>query len=166
MPDDRQLMNHALIAAEDSRCARRGVGIVVSREGVPVIRSCNGTLSGEKDCYDVFQRRIESDEDRRLHKEFSPLNEIHAEQSVVAKAAQSGISLEGCEAHLNLIPCLPCLFTMVEAGIERVVYLEDRKDVAEDHERSDVAARLRSIGVSLVGPVSGSSVDPRMGSRG
>lgn len=158
---DRQLMWHALQVAEDSNCARRGVGIVISLAGDPVVTSFNGTLTGEMDCNLVFDGPVVSDEDRAEHKEFTRLNEIHAEQSAVAEAAKNGINIQGAEAHLNLIPCLPCLFTLVEAGVSRIVFLEDRKDVTEDHKKANVKERLKKIGVELVGPTSGELSDPR-----
>lgn len=46
----------------------------------------------------------------------------HAESNAVAQAARIGARLKGCTAYVTHQPCASCARSLVQAGIERVVY--------------------------------------------
>jgi len=52
----------------------------------------------------------------------------HAESNAVAYAARYGISVEGATLYCTRHPCAYCSKVIVNAGIARVVYLEDYPD--------------------------------------
>lgn len=49
---------------------------------------------------------------------------VHAEQNAILNAR--GKSLEGCIIYVNLFPCHDCARNIIQSGIKRVYYLEDK----------------------------------------
>lgn len=49
---------------------------------------------------------------------------VHAEQNAILNAR--GKFLEGCTIYVNLFPCHDCTKNIIQSGIKRVVYLEDK----------------------------------------
>jgi len=47
---------------------------------------------------------------------------IHAEASVLAKAARMGIAVDGADMYVTTFPCPTCARSLVEAGIARIFY--------------------------------------------
>jgi len=47
---------------------------------------------------------------------------IHAEASVLAKAARLGIAVDGADVYVTTFPCPACARSLVEAGVKRVFY--------------------------------------------
>lgn len=53
---------------------------------------------------------------------------VHAEENVLLQCAQYGPSCRGATIYTTLQPCLGCAKSMVNAGIKKVVWLEDYPD--------------------------------------
>jgi dCMP deaminase len=49
----------------------------------------------------------------------------HAEQNAICQAARFGISLDGGTLYVKMAPCYTCAKMMINAGIKRVVCLQD-----------------------------------------
>ena len=49
---------------------------------------------------------------------------VHAEQNAILNAR--GKSLEGCSIYVNLFPCHDCARNIIQSGIKKVYYLEDK----------------------------------------
>ncbi len=49
---------------------------------------------------------------------------IHAEASIIARAAKNGISLDGASLYVTTFPCPNCARLILEAGIKKVYYKE------------------------------------------
>ena len=47
---------------------------------------------------------------------------IHAEASVLAKAARKGLAVDGADIFVTTFPCPTCARSLVEAGVKRVYY--------------------------------------------
>jgi dCMP deaminase len=47
---------------------------------------------------------------------------LHAEASIVAQAAKSGISLEGADIYVDTFPCPPCAKQLAYSGIKTLCY--------------------------------------------
>lgn len=50
-----------------------------------------------------------------------PISE-HAERNAIAFAARKGVALEGSTMHVTHMPCLDCARSIINAGVEEVVY--------------------------------------------
>ena len=49
---------------------------------------------------------------------------VHAEQNAILNAR--GKNLEGCSIYVNLFPCHDCARNIIQSGIKKVYYLEDK----------------------------------------
>lgn len=49
---------------------------------------------------------------------------VHAEQNAILNAR--GKSLEGCSIYVNLFPCHDCARNIIQAGIKKVYYIDDK----------------------------------------
>jgi len=58
----------------------------------------------------------------------------HAEQNAICQAARSGIPLENATLYQRLAPCYTCAKMIINAGIKRVVCLEDYHGSARSKE--------------------------------
>ena len=111
------LMATAHIWSELSHCKRRKVGAVLSKNRRVLATSYNGAIPGENnDCEDANNNTIEGIS--------------HAEQGVLMYAAKNGISTDGCTMYITLSPCITCARLMIQAGIERVFYTDEYRDVS------------------------------------
>ena len=120
MPTQKQLdaayMATALLHSQMSKANRKNVGAcIVTNSGV-TLTGYNGTPSG-------WDNKCET-QDNVTKQEV-----IHAELNAVLKAAKEGISLTGSTCYVTLAPCLSCAAMLSQAGIKRLVYLEDYRDM-------------------------------------
>jgi dCMP deaminase len=53
---------------------------------------------------------------------------IHAELNAVLKAAREGVSCLDSTMYTSLSPCVQCSAMLINAGVKRVVYLEEYRD--------------------------------------
>lgn len=71
--------------------------------------------------YNGFPRGVKDTEDRLNDREQKYPRIVHAEANLVAMAARSGVSLQGCSVLLtSLHPCSSCAGLLIQAGIKRV----------------------------------------------
>ncbi len=49
---------------------------------------------------------------------------VHAEQNAILNAR--GKSLEDCTIYVNLFPCHDCAKNIIQSGIKKVIYIEDK----------------------------------------
>lgn len=55
---------------------------------------------------------------------------LHAESNAIAKCAKFCVSSEGATAYVTLSPCLQCAKLLLQAGIKRVVFCEEYRDLS------------------------------------
>lgn len=55
---------------------------------------------------------------------------VHAEANVILFAARYGLSTENCILYVTLSPCVECAKMIIQAGIKKVVYLDDYRDTS------------------------------------
>lgn len=70
-------------------------------------------------------------------------NSIHAEASLIGKAAKDGISLRGTNLYVTTFPCPTCAKLVAEAGIKKVYY-------QSGYSLSDAEDILKNAGVELI----------------
>lgn len=110
-------MNCALAISQLSKAERKKVGaILVSATGHHIIaEGYNGTPSG-------FDNKCEREIDGKLE----TLPEVlHAESNVISKIARSTNTSEESTLYVTMSPCFDCAKLIIQAGIKRVVYLEE-----------------------------------------
>jgi len=123
---DLQFMRSARTVASRSKCSSRQIGAVLVKDGSVVSEGYNGSPRGSALCQDkelVCRRRalgFASGEG------LDQCPAVHAEQNCIIQAARNGIATKGTTLYAYCCqPCKACVAAIVNAGVERLVYLAD-----------------------------------------
>lgn len=123
---DETYMGTALLHARLSKARRAQVGAVLVTSHGATLTGYNGTPTGRSnDCeYKVHDIG-------RLYPDLVTKPEvIHAELNCIMKAAREGVSCIDSTVYVTLSPCIQCSAMLVQAGVKRVVYLDQYRDLA------------------------------------
>ncbi len=112
---DIAYLKMALEWANLSYCKRRQVGALIVKDRMIISDGYNGTPSGFENCC----------EDNSGHTHWYVL---HAEANAILKLASSTQSAEGATLYITLSPCKECSKLILQAGIARVVYIDEYSD--------------------------------------
>ena len=121
---DKVYMQNALNMATLSQAIRKKVGcILVTPENLQ-IGAYNGQPSGwDNCCEDVHETELFE------HLVTKP-TVIHAELNAILHAARQGVSVKGSTIYVTLAPCSACSAMIAQAGITRVVFKQDYRDMS------------------------------------
>ena len=109
---DRSYLEMASVWARNSYCSRRQVGAILVKDRMIISDGYNGTPSGfENVCED----------ENGVTKPYV----LHAEANAITKVAKSSNSSLGATLYVTASPCMECAKLIIQAGIRRVVYLEE-----------------------------------------
>ena len=112
---DKAYLKMALEWAKLSHCKRKQVGAIIVKNGMIISDGYNGCPSGfENNCED------ENGETKWYV--------LHAEANAILKVAKSTQNCKGATLYLSMSPCKECSKLILQAGISRVVYLNEYKD--------------------------------------
>jgi len=113
---DKKYLEIAEKIAELSHAKRKKVGSIIVKNSIIISDGYNGTPTNfENECEDDFGN--------------TKWYTLHSEANAIIKMARSGgISSEGATLYITLSPCKECSKLILQAGIKRVVYLEEYKD--------------------------------------
>lgn len=154
-PRDAILIAHANITSMRATCSRAKVGVVIAREGRVLVTGYNGAPAGMPhcdhscDCRGEYTKGLE----RKIslqpgwHDPDCPSVQpckisVHAECNAIAWAARHGIRLEGGELVTTMCPCLPCAQLIINAGIIRVLAMQEYRS-------PDGLELLKNAGIAL-----------------
>lgn len=112
---DKAYLRMAQEWAKLSHCVRKQVGALIVKNKTIISDGYNGTPSG-------FTNSCE-DEHGDTH-----WYVLHAEANAILKVAKSTQNAEGATLYITLSPCKECSKLIIQAGIKRVVYLNQYKD--------------------------------------
>jgi dCMP deaminase len=98
-----------------SHCKRKQVGALIVKNGIIIADGYNGTPSGFDNCCE--------DSNGETH-----WYVLHAEANAILKLARSNNSGNGSTLYITLSPCKDCSKLILQAGIQRVVFLRGYKD--------------------------------------
>ena len=117
---DRAYLKMAHEWAKLSHCYRKKVGALLVKDGMLISDGYNGTPSG-------FPNTCEND-----------LGEthwyvLHAEANAITKIAKSTNNSKDSTLYITLSPCKDCCKLILQAGIKRMVYVEEYKDNTAIH---------------------------------
>ena len=101
--------------AKLSYCERRKVGALIVKDRMIISDGYNGTPSGFDNCC----------EDQEGKTQWFVL---HAEANAILKLAGSTQSAKDATLYLTLSPCKECSKLILQAGIKRVVYIDEYSD--------------------------------------
>jgi len=115
-PWDDYFISIAKVVATRSTCNRAQVGCVLVKDRRIIATGYGGSIKGLPHCIDDGCNIGPDGGCRRT---------VHAEQNAIAQCALNGVNTNGATAYVTLSPCEPCFKLLVNAGITRIVYLEE-----------------------------------------
>jgi len=145
---DSYFMEIARVVASRSTCLRRQIGAVIVKGKQIVSTGYNGAPAGHPHCIEVGCARQDVPSGQRSEL----CRAAHAEQNAINFAARHGIAIEGATLYTTTYPCSWCAKSIVNAGIARVVYLDDYPDL--------LAKQILSI-ISVMHHVPRTRIEPR-----
>ena len=135
MKDSKQLkydIAYLRMAREWSKlsyCKRRQVGAIIVKDKMIISDGYNGTPTG-------FENICEDDEG------YTKWYVLHAEANAILKVASSTQACQGATLYITMSPCKECSKLIHQAGITRLVYIDEYKD-------NEGIAFLERAGVSI-----------------
>lgn len=112
---DIAYLRMALEWAKLSHCKRRQVGALIVKDRMIISDGYNGTPSG-------FENQCEDESG------VTKWYVLHAEANAILKVASSSHNCKGGTLYLTTAPCKDCSKLVHQAGINRLVYVDDYKD--------------------------------------
>lgn len=129
---DQTFLKIAQEIATHSTCGKTQVGAVLTIDRRIISTGFNGVPAGiTPHCCDIFKPEdfncSPADEGSRHteHAFYQLENEIHAEINAILFAAKHGISTLGATIYLTMNPCPACANALINAGVIRVVYIDE-----------------------------------------
>ena len=116
---DEYFCEIAKLTAKRSSCLRRQVGAVIVKDNRIIATGYNAQPIGKEECTEC--RRKEYSQGLGL----SECTVVHAEINAITQCALQGISCKGAVLYVTTKPCIWCLKTIINAGITKVIYIED-----------------------------------------
>lgn len=130
---DKYYIKVAQLCANNSYATNLKVGAIIVKDGQIMSDGFNGTPCG-------FENKCEVKSlDGSLH---TLSYVIHAESNAILKCAKYGRSTNCSTLYITHSPCIECAKSIIQAGIIRVVYLEDYK-------KSDGIELLKKAGINV-----------------
>jgi len=121
---DLAYIKMAQVWAELSHATRKKVGALIVKNNTIISDGFNGTPSGfENECEEAIHN-----EDGSFREYKTKWYVLHAESNALAKVAKSTQSSDGATLYITYSPCTDCSKLILQAGIKRVVYLEEYRD--------------------------------------
>lgn len=123
---DSYFMEFAVLARTRATCIRRKVGAVIVRDRQILTTGYNGAPRGMAHAAEVgcLRERLQIPSGQR----HEICRGLHAEQNAIIQAAYQGIGIRGGAMYCTNAPCSICMKMIINAGIERVIYLEHYQD--------------------------------------
>ncbi len=112
--------------AKRSSCLRRHVGAVLVKNKHILSTGYNGSVRNMPHCFEVGCIREKMQIPSGTRHELC--RGLHAEQNALLFATSLGIDTEGATLYSLTHPCILCAKMIVQAGIKRVVYINDYPD--------------------------------------
>ena len=130
---DKYYIKVAKLCAKNSYAIKLQVGAVIVKNGQIMSDGFNGTPCG-------FENKCEvKSMDGSLH---TLSYVLHAESNAILKCAKYGRATNGSTLYITHSPCIECAKLIIQAGIIRVVYLEEYKTL-------DGVELLKRIGIKV-----------------
>ncbi len=112
---DVAYLRMALEWSKLSYCKRKQVGALIVKDKMIISDGYNGTPTG-------FENICEDEEG------YTKWYVLHAEANAISKVASSTQSCHGATLYITMSPCQQCSKLIHQAGIKRLVYLQEYKD--------------------------------------
>lgn len=130
---DKYYVKVAQLCAKNSYAVKLQVGAIIVKDGQIMSDGFNGTPCG-------FENKCEVKSiDGSLH---TLSYVLHAESNAILKCAKYGRPINGSTLYITHSPCIECAKLIIQAGIIRVVYLED-------YRKAEGLELLKKVGINV-----------------
>ena len=116
---DKYFCEIAKLTALRSSCLRRQVGAVLVKNNRIIATGYNAQPVGKEEC--TYCKRKQFTQGNGLEQ----CTVVHAEVNAITQCALQGISCQDAILYVTTKPCIWCLKTIINAGIKKVIYIED-----------------------------------------
>ena len=146
IPIELVYMQTAYQFSKLSYAERRKVGCVIVKDHQVISFGYNGMPHGFNNaCEETDIRHYESPDHAldlmdqgyecdngicHKHNAITKPEVLHAESNAIMKVAKSTMSCEGAELYTTTCPCFGCAKLIIQAGISKVYYTEDYRDMS------------------------------------
>lgn len=113
---DEAYMETAITWSKLSSATRKQVGAIIVKDRCIIAEGYNGTCSG-------MDNRCEDENNQTLW------HVLHAEANALTKVMRSGNTTVGATLYTTLSPCKECSKLIYQSGVNRVIYLNEYKDL-------------------------------------
>ena len=121
---DDYFLQIAKTVSSRATCPRLSVGaVIVSADRNILATGYNGSLKGLHHCNDVGCLLVEN----------HCIRTVHAEENALLQAAKNGHAIKDATCYVTHSPCINCFKHIINAGIQRIVWLETYKNHPEAH---------------------------------
>ncbi|TWI76779.1 dCMP deaminase [Desulfobotulus alkaliphilus] len=140
---DAYFMDITTLVARRSTCLRRAVGAILVKDKRVLSTGYNGAPGGVRHCAETGclreQMQVPSGQRHEL------CRGIHAEQNAIIQAARHGVSISGATLYCTTRPCSICARMLINAGIEKIYYLEGYADPLSEEMLAEAGIPLEKI---------------------
>lgn len=134
---DEYFMTFAVAAASRSTCPRRATGAVIVQDSRIIATGYNGAPRGAEHC---------PTHDKAGHPDCMEhghcVRAVHAEVNAIIACASGGASTRGATLYCTTFPCHRCIGPVINAGIERIVFLDEYKDASHSKNYHELSMQL------------------------
>jgi len=117
-----------------STCHRHKIAALIFRGSDLLTVNYNGVRQGEEHCEDLMRSgRLSYAE----HREWSKVNEVHAEINAIEKVKKLNVSLKGTSIMVSKTPCENCFREIVKNGISSIIAVGFWNNPDTVYEKSD-----------------------------
>ena len=118
---DEYFMGLAILASNRSKDPSTQVGACIVDESKNILSlGYNGAPMGFSDDDFPWEKKAESPVDTKYP------YVCHSELNAILNAARNGVALMGATLYVTLFPCNECSKALIQAGIKKIVYLDDK----------------------------------------
>ena len=130
---DKYYIKAAQLCAKNSYAIKLQVGAIIVKDGQIMSDGFNGTPCG-------FENKCET---KSIDGSLYTLSYVlHAESNAILKCAKYGRPTNGSTLYITHSPCIECAKLIIQAGIIRVVYLED-------YRKAEGLELLKKVGINV-----------------
>ena len=115
---EKYFINIAIEVAKRSTCDRKNVGAVIIRDKTILSTGYNGSIRGLPHCDEVGHEMVNN----------HCVRTTHAEANSIVQAAKNGVKIDKSEIYVTASPCYDCFKLIINAGIQKIYYLEFYRD--------------------------------------
>ena len=119
-------LNIAKLVSLRSTCLRRQVGAIIVKEKRILTTGYNGAPTGLIHCEiaGCLREKLKIPSGERLE----VCRGLDAEENAIIQAARYGVSISGAALYTTHQPCFPCVKSLINAGIRKIVILSGCPD--------------------------------------